>query len=152
MDENVVLLVDDSSEDVELILRSFKLWGVINPVQVVMDGQQAMDYLIGQGPYADRATHPFPCLVVLDLHLPDISGLSVLKWIRDQPATSDLPVVVLTGSRNREDFDKAYHQGANACVAKTLDLAELRDLIQHLNYFSLASPYNPGEVRWFPEP
>jgi CheY-like chemotaxis protein len=151
MEENVVLVVEDSAKDLALVLAAFEEWGLRNPVQVVSDGQQAMDYLAGQGIYADRKTYPLPSLVLLDLLLPKVSGLSLLSWIRAQPDTTSLPVVVLTGSRNHEDFDKAHRLGANACAAKTHDLAELRDVIQHLNYFSVASSYHNSAVDFFPE-
>lgn len=151
MQDNVVLLVEDSSKDLALVLAAFEEWGVTNPVQVVSDGQQAMDYLSGQGLYADRTTYPLPSLVLLDLLLPKVSGLALLSWIRTQPGTASLPVVVLTGSRNQEDFDKAHRMGANACAAKSHDLAELRDVIQHLNYFSVASEYHNSAVDFFPE-
>jgi CheY-like chemotaxis protein len=74
-----------------------------------------------------------------------------LKWIRATPAIASLPVVVLTGSKNLDDFDQAYHLGANACAAKSLDLGELEDLLQHLNYFALASDFNASAVEWFVE-
>jgi CheY-like chemotaxis protein len=149
--ENLVLFVEDSPEDVDLVLATFKRWGMTNPVQVVGDGEQAMDYLTGRGVYADRSRYPFPGLVLLDLLLPKVSGLALLQWIRSQAAFSTLPVVVLTGSKNLDDIDQAYHFGANACAAKSLGLPELQDLLQHLNYFALASDHHTSEVEWFPE-
>jgi CheY-like chemotaxis protein len=151
MTDNVVLFVEDSAEDVDLVLASFRHWKFTNPVQVVPDGEEAMNYLSGIGKFADRALYPFPALVLLDLNLPRITGLELLKWIRAQGEISKLPVVVLTGSKNIDDFNQAYHLGANACTAKTLDLAELRDLLQHINYFSLATDYNTGDVEWSPD-
>ena len=151
MNPNVVLFVEDSPEDVDLVLATLKRWGITNPVQVVGDGEQAMEYLEGQGKYADREQYPFPTLVLLDLLLPKISGLALLQWIRTQSGFATLPVVVLTGSKNLDDFDRAYHLGANACAAKALGLVELQDLLQHLNYFSLASDFHSNEVEWFPE-
>ncbi len=151
MKENLVLFVEDSPEDVDLVRATFKRWGVTNPVRVVGDGEQAMDYLTGQGEFADRKQYPMPSLVLLDLLLPKISGLALLQWIRSHPEINALPVVVLTGSKNLDDVDQAYHFGANACAAKTLGLPELHDLLQHLNYFSLASDFHSSEVEWFPE-
>src|SRR5581483_5884249 len=151
MKENLVLFVEDSPEDVDLVRATFKRWGVTNPVRVVGDGEQAMDYLTGQGEFADREQYPMPSLVLLDLLLPKISGLALLQWIRSHPEINALPVVVLTGSKNLDDVDQAYHFGANACAAKTLGLPELHDLLQHLNYFSLASDFHSSEVEWFPE-
>src|SRR5258708_22118930 len=107
MGENVVLLVEDCEEDVNLLLHSFKHWGVTNPVRVVTDGQQAMDYLMGVGIYADREHHPLPIAVLLDLYLPGMVGLLLLGWIRSQPDLATLPVVVLSGTKNRADFEKA---------------------------------------------
>lgn len=151
MGENIVLLVEDCEEDVDLLLHSFKHWGVTNPVRVVTDGQQAMDYLMGVGPYADRERHPMPIVVILDLYIPGMVGLLLLGWIRSQPTTATLPVVVLSGTKNRADFERAFHLGANACLVKSVDLAELRDLIRDLDYFSLASPYNAGALEFDPE-
>jgi len=152
MDENLILLVEDCAEDASLVVRSFKKWGVTNPMLVVPDGEQAVDYLGGQGAYADRAKHPLPCLAILDLKLPTISGFEVLKWVRSQKGgMENLPVVVLSGTKNYKDFDEAHRLGANACVVKSLELSELYELIQHLNYFSVASDYNNSAVEFTPE-
>ena len=151
MEENLILLVEDCAEDASLVVSAFKKWGVTNPVQVVPDGEQAVDYLTGQGAYADRKQHPLPCLAILDLKLPTMSGFEVLKWLRGEAALGQLPVVVLSGTKNYKDFDEAHRLGANACVVKSLDLGELYDLIQHLNYFSLASDYNNSAVEFTPD-
>lgn len=151
MYENVILLVEDSAPDIELLQASFEQWRVTNPVQVVRDGVAAKDYLAGEGQFTDRTRYPFPSLVLLDLLIPRVTGLALLQWIRSRPDTASLPVVVLTGSRNLNDFELAYRLGANACVAKSLDLAELQELVHHLDYFSLASDLHASEVDWFPE-
>lgn len=152
MNENAILLVEDSSQDANLILAAFKKWGVSNPVHVVNDGEQAVEYLSGQGEFADRQRHPLPCLALLDLHLPQMSGFEVLQWIRSQPELASLPVVVLSGTKDPSHFEEAQRMGANACVPKTLEHNALHELIQHLNYFSLASDYNTSDVPWTPEP
>lgn len=152
MIENLILLVEDCAEDASLILTAFKRWGIKNPVRVAPDGEDAVNYLSGQGNYDDREQHPLPCLAILDLKLPTLSGFEVLKWVRARPGLENLPVVVLSGTQNLADFDQAHRLGANACVVKSLDLAELFELIQHLDYFSVASDYNPGAVAWSPEP
>ena len=152
MEDNLILVVEDCAEDASLVLASFKRWRVTNPVQVVADGEQAVDYLSGQGAYSNRARYPLPCLALLDLKLPQMSGFEVLKWIRSRSDLGNLPVVVLSGTKNMSDFDHAHELGANACVVKSLELAELFDLIQHLNYFSVASDYNNSAVEWSPEP
>lgn len=151
MEDNLILLVEDCAEDASLVMASFKKWGITNQVLVVPDGEQAVDYLAGRGAYADRAQHPLPCLAILDLKLPTMSGFEVLKWLRARPDLVHLPVVVLSGTRNYKDFDEAHRLGANACVVKSLDLGELYELIQHLNYFSLASDYNASAVEFTPD-
>jgi len=153
--ENAILLVEDCSEDASLVQIAFKRWGVNNPIMVVPDGELAIDYLSGQGRYADRSEYPQPCLALLDLNLPQMSGFDVLAWLRGRHQFADLPVVVLSGTQDPTHFDKAHQLGANACVVKTNDLAELHDLIVHLNYFGVGSVLNSdiknGAVEWFPE-
>ncbi len=155
MNENAILLVEDCSEDASLVQMAFKRWGIQNPVKVVPDGEKAVDYLSGAGKYADRTEYPLPCLALLDLNLPQMSGFDVLEWLRSRHEFADLPVVVLSGTKDPTHFDKAHALGANACVVKTLDLMELHDLIVHLNYFNVASDLksdlNPSAVEWFPE-
>lgn len=149
-EDNVILLVEDCSEDASLVLMAFKKWGITNPIHVIPDGEEAVEYLAGNGRYADREEHPLPCLALLDLNLPQMSGFDVLGWLRSQTHLENLPVVILSGTKNREDFDKAHRMGAVACVVKSQDLAELQDLIQHLNYFSKAFDHK-GDMQWFPE-
>jgi CheY-like chemotaxis protein len=151
MNENVILLVEDCAEDASLIRASFKRWGVENPIHVVPDGEAAIDYLNGHGAYTNREQHPVPTLAILDLKLPLMSGFEVLQWIRSRAEFKALPVVVLSGTKNMKDFDQAHALGANACVVKSLDLAELHELIQHLNYFSVSSDYPATDVVWTPE-
>ncbi len=155
MNENAILLVEDCSEDASLVQIAFKKWGIRNPILVVPDGEHAVDYLSGNGRYADRERYPLPGLTLLDLNLPQMSGFDVLEWLRSRHEFADLPVVVLSGTKDPTHFDKAHALGANACVVKSTELNELHDLIVHLNYFNIPSQLkndlNPGAVEWFPE-
>ena len=107
-----ILQVEDDPNDIFFLQRAMKKAGVLNPIQVARDGQQAIDYLQGVGKFADREKFPFPCLVLLDLKLPFVMGLEVLRWIRKQPGRA-LPVVILTASAEDADIATAYSLGAN---------------------------------------
>ena len=113
-----ILLVEDNEDDAFFMQRALRAAGVENPVQLAEDGQQAIDYLAGAGPYADRTRTPLPFLVILDLKLPFKSGHEVLAWIRAQPALRSLIVLVLTSSSEPVDLRSAYAAGANSYVVK----------------------------------
>src|SRR4051794_37006349 len=108
-----VLLVEDEPVDVILMQRMFKRQNLNAKLAVASDGEQAVAYLAGSNPYTDRAEHPLPYVVVLDLNLPRRSGFEVLSWIRGQERFRHLPVVVLTSSREAQDLKRAYSNGAN---------------------------------------
>jgi CheY-like chemotaxis protein len=152
MNENLILLVEDCDEDASLVQLAFKKWGITNRVHVAPDGERAVEYLTGVGAYTDRAAHPLPYIALLDLKLPQMSGFDVLEWIRSRPSFVNMPVVVLSGTKDPTHFEQAHRLGASACVVKSLDLGELYELIQHLNYFSVASDFNTSAVDWTPEP
>jgi len=103
-----ILLVEDEATDAFFFERAMKKAGVVNPLRVVTDGQQALDYLEGRGKFADRDTYPLPCLIVLDLKMPGTTGFEVLERIRGQPDLRKLVVVVLTSSVSDDDIAKAY--------------------------------------------
>src|SRR5215470_12689740 len=117
-----ILLVEDERNDVFLLQYAFETAGISNPLQVVEDGQQAIDYLGGAGKYANRAEYPMPCLILLDLKLPMKSGHDVLRWIQQQPALQMLVVIVLSSSRNTNDVDEAYQLGARSYLVKPLTM------------------------------
>jgi len=118
MSANPILYAEDEENDVYFIRRAFEQAGIRNPLAVVGDGQRAINYLTGMGDYADRNKHPLPCLVILDMKMPEKSGLEVLKWIRSQPAICILPVLMLTSSSHDADMHRAYVQGANGYLVK----------------------------------
>ena len=132
-----ILLVEDNEDDVFLMKRSLKAAGIVNPLYVVDDGQQAVDYLSGAGNYADRDNYPLPALVFLDLKLPLKSGLEVLAWIRQQPEFENLVVLVLTSSNEPSDLKRAYGLGANSYLVKPPTATQLLDLAKAFKWYWL---------------
>ena len=132
-----VLLVEDNPDDVALFQRAFRKANIANPLRVVTDGEEAVAYLAGRGEYAERARHPLPVLVLLDLKLPKRSGYEVLAWLRRQEGLRRLPVAVLTSSRQAADVNRAYDLGANAYLQKPVGFEALHELLRTLNLFWL---------------
>ena len=139
-----ILQVEDDANDVFFLQKAMKKVGVTNPIQVASDGQQAIDYLKGTGKFADRLQFPLPCLVLLDLKLPHVMGLDVLKWIRQQP---ELPVIVviLSSSKEEADIATAYRLRANGYLVKPPDLDKLLDMAKSIKDFWLTQNNPPPE-------
>jgi CheY-like chemotaxis protein len=135
--ESTVLLVEDNPDDVLLIQRAFRKAGIVAPLQTVTDGEMAMAYLEGSGAYVDRQRYPLPVLVLLDWKLPRKNGLEVLGWIRARADLKEMPVVVLTSSREPADIRAAYGAGANSYLLKPVDFAKLLELVQGLGLYWL---------------
>lgn len=113
-----VLLVEDNEEDAFLLRRALKMESVTCDLQVAQDGQEAIDYLGGVGPFADRARHPVPVLVLLDLKLPYVNGFEVLAWVATQPACKDLSIIILTSSGEERDRERAEQFGIRTYFVK----------------------------------
>jgi CheY-like chemotaxis protein len=133
----VILLVEDNASDEKLTLLAFKNCGVSNEMVVVRDGAAALDYLFGTGAHAGRDLSVLPTLVLLDLKLPKIDGLEVLRRIRTDERTKLVPVVVLTASREDEDVLRSYSLGANAYVRKPVEFAQFSKAATTLGLFWL---------------
>jgi DNA-binding response OmpR family regulator len=133
---STLLVVEDEDNDVFFLERTIRKAGVNNPVQVVRNGQQAMDYLAGNGAFADRERFPLPCLVFLDLHLPGKSGLEVLTWIRKQAELEAVIVVLLTASKEEAAISTAYEIGANSYLVKPATTDSLIVLLKALDLYS----------------
>jgi CheY-like chemotaxis protein len=129
LDAHTLLLVEDNEDDVFIFRRAYKQAKLNCPLQVAEDGEEASDYLLGQGRYADRAKHPLPALVFLDLKLPLKSGLEVLATIREQPQLANLCVVVLTSSAEERDVTRAHELGAQAYLVKPPSAATLAEVM-----------------------
>jgi len=137
-------LVEDQEDDVFFLKRAFQGVGIHNPVQVVQDGKDAMDYLAGAGHYADRERFPLPCLVLLDLKLPRVMGLEVLKWIRSQAELKTVIVLVLTSSRAPADIARAYQLGVDALLIKPSGPEELQEIAAGIKAFWLQANTGSG--------
>ena len=141
-----ILVVEDNENDLTLIRRTLTNACLPNPRHFVESGEDAINYLMGTGPYSDRQKYPFPGLVLLDLKLPRIDGFEVLKWIRSQPALKDLRVVVLTSSSDIRDVNQAYKLGANSFLVKPLEFENVRALFSAIQWQltnTTASPIPP---------
>ena len=135
--DKTILLVEDDRNDVFFLRYAFEVAGIHNPIQVVEDGQQAIDYLAGAGKFADRARYPFPRLVLLDLKLPVKMGLEVLRWLQTNPDLRTLLVLVLTSSSDIKDVDEAYRLGARAYLLKPLSVDRRLELARILKEYWL---------------
>jgi CheY-like chemotaxis protein len=130
-----ILLVEDDPNDVLLIQRAFQKAGMRDILKVVGDGAQAVEYLEGKGPYADRAHYPLPYLLLLDLKMPGTNGFNVLQWVRTEPKFKRLLVVVLTSSNLQADVDRAYELGANSYLIKPVAFEEMVNLVRRFEAY-----------------
>jgi CheY-like chemotaxis protein len=128
----VILVADDDPNDLELLKHVVTDNGVDVNFQSAHDGEQVINYLRGQSPFADRNAHPIPDIIVLDLKMPRVNGFEVLEWLRQEPALSSIPAIVLSGSGLESDIQKAYRLGANTYFTKPGQLAELRQIMSSL--------------------
>lgn len=137
MTSKVILLVEDSPDDEELALLAFRKSNVANQVVVARDGVEALDYLFGEGAHAGRDVEALPQMILLDLKLPRVGGLEVLRRVRSDPRTRRLPVVILTSSREDEDVMRGYDLGANSYVRKPVDFGQFAQAVQQLQMYWL---------------
>ncbi len=137
MSNKVILLVEDNPDDEALTLRAFKKNNIMNAVVVARDGAEALDYLFGMNQYAGRDVSDWPSLVLLDLKLPKVSGLEVLKKIRTDERTRAIPVVVLTSSKEEQDVAEGYGLGVNSYVRKPVDFSQFVEAVKHIGLYWL---------------
>lgn len=133
MNNKTILLVEDNPDDEALTLRAFKKNNIFNEVTVARDGQQALDYFFGKG----ASERPTPTVVLLDLKLPKIDGLEVLRRLRADPRTSSLPIVILTSSKEEQDIFAGYGLGANSYVRKPVDFSHFMEAVRQLGLYWL---------------
>lgn len=143
MNEKTIVLVEDNADDELLTLRALTRNNIQNPVVVARDGVEALDYLLGEGAHLGRDTSQPPAVILLDLKLPKIDGLEVLKRIRADPRTELLPVVVLTSSREEQDRIASYRFGCNSYVRKPVDFDEFMEAARQLGLYWLLLNESP---------
>jgi CheY-like chemotaxis protein len=147
MNNKTILLVEDNPSDIDLTRRALEKGHILNPLVVVSDGQEALDYLFGERDYAGRDPTDFPTLTLLDLKLPKVSGLDVLRRIRAEPVTRRMPVVILTSSRQEEDMAASYDLGVNSYIRKPVDFECFVKSVMQLGLYWLVLNEEPPKLK-----
>ena len=140
-----ILLVEDNPADVELALHALRRNNLANRIHVVRDGEDALDFLFCQGAYSDRSFQQPPRLVLLDLKLPKVDGLEVLRQVKGDDRTKAIPVVILTSSKEEKDLVNGYQFGVNSYIQKPVDFDEFRELVKHLGLYWMLVNEPPPE-------
>ncbi len=148
MDNKIILLVEDNLDDVELTLHALKKNKIKNEVVVVNDGAEALDYLFGTGKYSNRDLSVMPTIILLDIKLPKIDGLEVLKRIRKNALTRYIPVTILTSSKEEQDIINGYRLGVNSYVRKPVDFIQFKEVVNNMGLYWLLLNETPpkGEI------
>ncbi len=147
MDQQIILLVEDNLDDAALTLRSIKQNNMLNTVVVARDGVEALAYLFGTGVYAGRDLRVMPQLILLDVKLPKVDELEVLRGLRADERTRLLPVVLLTSSKEEQDLINGYRLGANSSVRKPVDFTQFVEAVRHLELYWLVVSEAPPRGR-----
>jgi two-component system response regulator len=141
-----ILLVEDNARDMELTLHALRRGNLANDVAVVRDGEEALDFIFGRGKFKERNTDHQPRLVLLDLKLPKVDGMEVLRELKSNAATRAIPVVVLTSSREQQDLVNSYQLGVNAFIQKPVDFESFRDTVKQVGLFWLVVNRPPPDA------
>jgi two-component system response regulator len=138
-----ILLVDDSQDDIDLTLHALRAENLANHVFVAHDGEEALEFLFCTGPHSNRSFDQPPKLVLLDLKLPKVDGMQVLKKVKGDPRTKDIPIVLLTSSREERDRISGYDSGVNSYLQKPVDFAEFRTVVKLAGLYWLVTNQPP---------
>ena len=142
-----ILLVEDNEADVELTQRAFEADHLANRIEVVRDGEEALDFLFCRGPYAHRSFNTPPRLVLMDLKLPKVHGLEVLRQVKADPRTRAIPIIVMTSSTEEGDLVRSYHYGVNSYIQKPVDFTDFQKIVKTLGlYWLLVNAPPPGRA------
>jgi len=141
--ETEILLVEDNPTDLELALRVFKKHRLANRIQVARDGEEALDFIFGTGACATRGNLQLPKVILLDLKLPKISGLEVLRRLKEDSRTRTIPIVVLTSSREEKDLVESYHLGVNSYIVKPVDFDQFSECLNQIGIYWLLTNAPP---------
>jgi CheY-like chemotaxis protein len=147
MNEKIILLVEDNPDDVTLTLRALKKNNIVNEVVVAKDGVEALDYLFGAGMYEGRDTSVMPIVTLLDLKLPKLDGMEVLKRVRGNERTKLIPIVILTSSKEENDLINGYSLGANSYIRKPVDFNQFSEAIRELGLYWILLNESPPVVK-----
>jgi CheY-like chemotaxis protein len=146
MNTKTILLVEDDPSDIDLTKRALEKGHILNKLVVASDGQEALDYLLGKGAYAGRDIFDLPALTLLDLKLPKVPGLDVLRRIRSEVSTRRMPVVILTSSRQEQDMAASYDLGVNSYIRKPVDFQQFVQSVAQLGLYWLVLNEEPPKV------
>lgn len=141
-----ILLVEDNISDIGLTKRAFEKAHISNPIIVCEDGKEVQDFFLGSGKFEGRDITEMPAVALLDIKLPVIDGLEVLKWIRNNPATKRLPVVMLTSSKEEQDVAKSYDLGVNSYIQKPIDAEQFTECVRQLGLYWIIINASPPDV------
>lgn len=147
MDGMEILLIEDNPQDVEITLRTFRKYNLANKIHVVRDGEEALECLLGTGRFAEQSVGSNIRLILLDLKLPKVDGLEILKRCKSDPRTKNIPVVVLTSSREERDLIDSYNLGVNSYVVKPVDFSQFTESIRQLGLYWIVLNQLPSELR-----
>jgi two-component system response regulator len=138
-----ILLVEDNQDDMDLALHALQRGKVVNRIFVVRDGEEALDFLFCRGPFADRSFDHPPKLVLLDLKLPKVDGMEVLKQVKNDSRTKQIPVVIMTSSKEERDLVSGYALGVNSFIQKPVDFDQFRETIKNVGLYWLVTNQPP---------
>ncbi len=146
MNEVEILIVEDSQDDIELIMRALRKHNLANDVKHIDDGQEALDYLLQQGPYANQPARNQPKVILLDLKLPKVSGLEILRQVKYNEATKNIPIVVLTTTKEVPDLQECYKLGVNSYIVKPVEFENFVKAVTELGFYWLLLNSTPNRA------